>query len=294
MLSLLKSFIKRCFIASFIFLLSCDQTSGNEQSNEKPSCYVVDKELIDGDYQEELQRNIAGLRQMEEKNQTLKRIEKEKEEAKRKEEEKRKKEKEIKDVKSWLIGTWEWTGYIWGQKVWTQLDISDDYIVSYTKNGIADQGSYRIDINSNKIFYGKYSYAKIDTQRKKIYADEGEPYRKVSNSPSFSANNGGNSQRSNNGYYGTTTFRTAADVINHTSSHTFRNNVGNSIKIDFHGMYVNGRLLTNAPRVLNFSSNTATISVSSPYTGGGAMIIRVDASRGTITDGSGDVFWMVN
>ena len=44
-------------------------------------------------------------------------------------------------------------------------------------------------------------------------------------------------------------------------------------------MYVNGSLLTNAPRVLNFNGSTAMISVSSPYTGGGAMIISVDASR---------------
>lgn len=225
----------------------------------------------------------------------MKRIEKEKEETKRKEEEKRKKEEGIREVKSWLIGTWEWTGYIWGQRVWTRLVISDDYIVSYTNNGIADQGSYRIDFNSKKLFYGKYSYAKIDTQRKKIYADEGEPYRKVSNSPSFSANGESYSHKSNNGYYGTTTaFRTDTDVINYTSSHTFRNSVGNRIKINFQGMYVNGNLLTNAPRVLYFSGSTATISVSSPYNGGGAMIIRVDASRGTITDGSGDVFWMVN
>lgn len=209
-------------------------------------------------------------------------------------EEKRRKEEEIRKVKSWLIGTWEWNGIIWGQRVWAKLNISDDYIIASSIYGVDDQGSYSIDMDNQTIHYGKYSYAKIDTRRKIIYADEGEPFRKVSNSPSFSANNGGNSLRSNNGYYGTTTFRTAADVINYTSSHTFRNNVGNSIKIDFHGMYVNGRLLTNAPRVLNFSGSTATISVSSPYTGGGAMIIRVDASNGAIVDGSGDVFRMVN
>lgn len=64
MLSLLKSFIKKCFIAIFIFLLSCNQIRGNDQGNEKPSGYVVDKEVIDVDYQAELQRNMAGLRQM--------------------------------------------------------------------------------------------------------------------------------------------------------------------------------------------------------------------------------------
>ena len=70
--------------------------------------------------------------------------------------------------------------------------------------------------------------------------------------------------------------------------------MGNNIKITFQGLYSNENLITNAPRVLNFSGSSATISVISPFNGGGAMFIRVDASRGTITDGSGDVFWIVD
>ena len=284
MLSMLKSFIKCSLITSFFFLLSCAQTKGNDQSNEKPSSNSVEKEVINENYQAELQQHMAGLQQMDHRNQELK---KEKEEIR--------KEEELREVKSWLIGTWEWTGNIYGQRVWARLVISDDYIVAPSIYGIEDQGSYRIDLENQTIHYGNYSYAKIDTRRKLIYADEGEPYRKISNSTSFSANGGGNSYRSNQGNYGATTaFRADIDVINYTSFHTFRNNAGNRIKINFQGMYVNGSLVTNAPRVLNFNGTSATISVSSPYTGGGTMIIRVDASRGTITDGSGDVFWMVD
>ena len=284
MLSLLKLLIKSSIIVGLFFLLSCAQTNGDEQSNEKPSDNAVVEEVIDDNYQAELQQHMSGLRQMDDRNQEL-----------RRETEEKRKEEELREVKSWLIGTWEWTGNIWGQQVWTRLDISDDYIVASSTYGIDDQGTFRIDIDEQTLYYGNYSYAKIDTRRKKIYADEGEPYRKVSNTPSFSTNGGGNSYKPNNEHYeATPSFRTDSDVINYTSSHTFKNSAGNRIKINFQGMSVNGSLLTNAPRVLNFSGSTATISVSSPYTGGGAMIIRVDASRGTITDGSGDVFWIIN
>ena len=71
--------------------------------------------------------------------------------------------------------------------------ISDDYIVAPSIYGIEDQGSYRIDLENQTIHYGNYSYAKIDTRRKLIYADEGEPYRKISNSTSFSTNGTSNS-----------------------------------------------------------------------------------------------------
>lgn len=114
----------------------------------------------------------------------------------------RRKEEEIREVKSWLIGSWQWTGYILGQRVWARLDISDDYIVASSIYGIDDQGQYSIDVDNQTIHYGNYSYAKYD-KRKKIYADEGEPYRKVSNTPSFltksTSNSYNSSSSSNNG-----------------------------------------------------------------------------------------------
>lgn len=185
MFSMMKSFIKWFLTTSFFFLLSCAQTNKSDQSNEKPSDNAVDKEVINEDYQAELQRNMSGLRQMDDKNQELKR-----------EKEEKIKEEELKEVKSWLKGTWEWTGIIYGQRVWAQLIISDDYIVAPSIYGIDDQGSYRIDLENQTIYYGNYSYAKIDTRRKMIFADEGEPYRKISNSTSFSTNSTSNSYNS--------------------------------------------------------------------------------------------------
>ena len=185
MLSMLKLFIKCSLITSFFFLLSCAQTKGNDQSIEKPSSNTVDKEVINENYQAELQRNILGLRQMDDRNQELER-----------EREEIRKEEEIREVKSWLIGTWEWTGNIGGQRVWARLVISDDYIIAPSIYGIDDQGTYRIDLDNQKIHYGNYSYAKIDTRRKLIFVDEGEPYRKISNSTSFSTNSASNSYNS--------------------------------------------------------------------------------------------------
>lgn len=198
-----------------------------------------------------------------------------------------------------LQGTWEWSGYIYGSKEWGRLEVSDGQIVAYSSNGIIDQGSFNLDWDNNTIHFGAYSYLDFrfnfysGWEGLTLYFDKknGEKFRKISNyssynDNSYSYNTGGSSINAR--------FTNDTDVINYTSSHTFKNNAGNSIKINFQGMYVNGSLLTNAPRVLNFNGSTATISVSSPYTGGGAMIISVDASRGTIIDGSGDVFWMVN
>ncbi len=198
-----------------------------------------------------------------------------------------------------LQGTWEWSGYIYGSRALGRLEVSDGQIVAYSSNGIIDQGSFNLDWDNNTIHFGAYSYLDFrfnfysGWDGLTLYFDKknGEKFRKISNyssynDNSYSYNTGGSSINAR--------FTNDTDVINYTSSHTFKNNAGNSIKINFQGMYVNGSLLTNAPRVLNFNGSTATISVSSPYTGGGAMIISVDASRGTIIDGSGDVFRMVN
>jgi len=198
-----------------------------------------------------------------------------------------------------LQGTWEWSGYIYGSRAWGRLEISDGQIVAYSSNGIIDQGSFNLDWDNNTIHFGAYSYLDFRSnfyggwEGLTLYFDKknGEKFRKISNyssynDNSYSYNTGGSSINAR--------FTNDTDVINYTSSHIFKNNAGNSIKINLQDMYVNGSLVANAPRVLNFNGSLATISVSSPYTGGGTMIIRVDASSGTITDGSEDVFRMVD
>ncbi len=201
------------------------------------------------------------------------------------------------EVKTWLVGIWESKGWDeWIGRYTSYVCITENNLrFGYNGQDIYN-GPYEIDMESHSIIFdrhdGYYTHIGFNPQTKRL-EDEDGVFRKVSNCGNVSYNSSSYEARNGNNY-STINFRTDTDVISYTSSHTFKNNVGNRIKINFQGMYVNGSLLTNAPRVLNFSGSSATISVSSPYTGGGALIIKVDASRGTITDGSGDVFRMVN
>ena len=202
--------------------------------------------------------------------------------------------------KKWLYGNWEYSGYDeWIGRYTSYVRITENNLRWGYNGQESYNGPYEINMEESKIYFDRHNgfstYIKFDPQAERLVNDDGRYFTKVSslNGNSNSNNYGQNSY--NSGYQNNMVqFRNDYDVINYTSSHTFRNNVGNSVKINLQGMYVNGSLLTNAPRVLSFNGSTATISVSSPYTGGGAMIIRVDASSGTITDGSGDVFRMVN
>ena len=201
------------------------------------------------------------------------------------------------NIGDWLYGTWESSGWDeWLGRYTSYVCITENSLrFGYNGQDIYN-GPYEIDMESHKIIFdrhdGYYTHIGFNPQTKRL-EDEAGVFRKVSNSGNGSYNSSSYGSRNSN-YSSTVSFRTDTDVISYTSSHTFKNNAGNRIKINFQGLYINGSLVTNAPRVLNFSGSSATISVSSPYIGGGAMIIRVDASRGTITDGSGDVFWMVN
>lgn len=202
-------------------------------------------------------------------------------------------------IGDWLYGTWEYSGYDeWVGRYTMYVSISENELRWGYNGQESYKGPYEIDMNSLKIYYDRHNgfstYINFNPEAERISDGEGHYFKKVNRSvgASYSSSYSGSSFSSSN--QSNVQFRTDSDVISYTSSHSFRNNAGNSIKINFQGMYINGSLVTNAPRVLSFSGSTATISVSSPYTGGGAMIIRVDASNGTIIDGSGDVFRMVN
>lgn len=107
----------------------------------------------------------------------------------------------------------------------------------------------------------------------------------------------GNLTRSSSRNYSdaySTIFNSAFDVIAYTSSNRFRDPYdGSVVVIREEALYVDGQALTGAPEVLNFRGSIATIRVHSPYLGGGALTIFVDAYRGTITDGAGDVYYKV-
>ena len=89
-----------------------------------------------------------------------------------------------------------------------------------------------------------------------------------------------------------TVFHSAWDVITYIISNKFISpDDGSEVVIREEALYVNGQPISGAPEVISFYGSTAIIRVYSPYSGGSALTIRVDASRGTLTDGSGDVYY---
>lgn len=202
-------------------------------------------------------------------------------------------------IGDWLYGNWEYNGYDeWVGRYTMYVCISENNLRWGYNGKESYNGPYEINMEDRKIYFNRHNgfstYINFDPRNQRLSDGDGHYFTKVNKSVGASSSNNyaGNTYGSNT--RGNVLFRRDSDVIAYTSSHTFKNSMGNRISISFQGMSVNGSLLTNAPRVIYFNGSTATISVSSPYTGGGAMIISVDASRGTITDGSGDVFWMVN
>jgi hypothetical protein len=199
----------------------------------------------------------------------------------------------------WIYGNWEYSGYDeWVGRYTMYVSISEDNLRWGYNGKESYNGPYEIDFDDEKIYFNRHNgfstYFKFNSDTERISDGEGHYFKKVNRPVGTSSSNGYSNNSYSSSSQSNVIFRTDSDVIAYTSSHTFKNSMGNRISISFQGMYVNGNLLTNAPRVLRFSGSSATISVSSPYTGGGAMIISVDASRGTITDGSGDVFRIVN
>ena len=220
-----------------------------------------------------------------------------------------KKTYEEKEKKEWIIGTWEYSGFDEYAGRFNMFVIITESDLKWGYNGsVSYDGPYEIDEESHQIIFnrhsGYYTSVGFDPRTERLLYENGKYFTKVNNSNAqrsirLDSNNSesysSSSYGSRNGNSSSTVrFYSDSDVISYTSSHTFKSNNGNKIKITFQGLYSNGNLTTNAPRVVNFSGSNATICVSSPYNGGGAMYLRVDASRGTITDGSGVVFRMVD
>ena len=186
-----------------------------------------------------------------------------------------------------LQGNWEWKGTIDGYSNSCRLGVSDDYAVLATPNSILDQGKITIDLDDKTIHFGStyMNYEVVNCGIKIGDFSNGMIYRRMScGSSSRSSYSGGSSS------YSTTTFNTSSEVMAYVSNR-FRNSSGNTITIKYDGLYSNGNQITNAVRVVRFKGNRASLSATSPYTQG-TLYFTVDASRGTITDGSGDVFYI--
>ena len=78
------------------------------------------------------------------------------------------------------------------------------------------------------------------------------------------------------------TFRSPSDVFAFLSGHTFRDDNGNRLVIKSNSLYMNGRALTGAVRVEDFSVDEATLKAHSPFTNSGFEIWLVKTSSSYI------------
>ncbi len=198
----------------------------------------------------------------------------------RKEDEERRRENDINDI-SWLYGKW----YLNTNGISLFLYIDKDKLTygdidCGVSKAIWD-GDYTLYMNRIEIL-GETMF-KVDLGERKIYTLNGKPWVKASSSSSQSSYSSGGSTR-------TTTFNTSSDVMAYVSNR-FRNSTGNVITVKYNGIYCNGNPITNAVRVVRFNGSHATLSATSPYASG-TLYFSVDASRGTITENSGDVFYI--
>lgn len=208
MLSFLNLLIKSSIFVGLFFLLSCAQTNGSDHINEKPRDNAVDKEVINENYQAELQQNMSGLRQMDDRNQEM---------VKRKEED---------EVKVWLYGNWEISGYDeWIGRYTSYVCITEKKLRTGYNGQELYYGTYEIDMKSHKIYFDRHNgfstYIKFDPQAERLVNDDGRYFTKVSSLNGNSNSNNYGQSSYNSGYQNNIVqFRNDYDVINYTSSHT--------------------------------------------------------------------------
>lgn len=83
------------------------------------------------------------------------------------------------------------------------------------------------------------------------------------------------------------TFRTDSDVMRYLTDRTFYSD-SHRMAFTYNGVTIDGRTVSGAPRISNFSSSSATIIVN-PIGGGRAVSLYLNASNGTINY-DGDIF----
>lgn len=185
-----------------------------------------------------------------------------------------KKEQEDTKGPEWLQGSWELTiDSPYGVIATYYLTINGQN--AHLVEGDTDKYNGRYEIRDGYIIVGPRKYYINDNYQRLDY----NQYRwhKIS---------GGNSRQVNSGR--SSSFGSANDVMRYLSGRTFYND-GDGLRIDYNAVYLNGRALTGAPRVVDISGNSATVVANSPYSGGGALRFYVNSSNGTVTQ-NGDVY----
>lgn len=174
----------------------------------------------------------------------------------------------------WIQGSWELTiNSPYGAIATYHLTINGQN--AHLVEGNKDKYNGRYEIKDGQMIVGPRKYDINDQYQRLEYAQY--RWHKISGGSNHQAYQGRNSS-----------FSSASDVMRYLSGRTFYNS-GDGLRIDYNAVYLNGRALTGAPRVVDISGNSATVVANSPYSGGGTLHFYVNASRGTITQ-DGDVY----
>lgn len=192
----------------------------------------------------------------------------------------------------WMGGTWSLTlsgndrivgHYCFHSTLRVDLQNGTAMMIDEDDREVRYNGSFTIQESDNRIVMGDL-YVKYDPSIYAFYEDHGgyrTCYEKVSddahsNSRSYSKSQSASFSSSN------TSFNHAEDVYRYLSSHRFR---GSDCSVTFSNggsvMCYNGNPITNAMEVISFSSHSAVLRYTSPYSPGPGRI-WVDCQAGTV------------
>ncbi len=194
------------------------------------------------------------------------------------EEAKRKQQQEEEEKKrrgpEWLQGSWELTiNSPYGVIATYHLTINGQN--AHLVEGNKDRYNGLFEIIDDHMIVGPRKYYINESYQRLDYAQY--RWHKISGGSSSQASSGRSSS-----------FDSSSDVMRYLSGRTFYNS-GDGLRIDYDAVYFNGTAMTGAPRVVDFSGNSATIVANSPYSGGGSLRFYVNSSNGTVTQ-NGDVY----
>ena len=169
----------------------------------------------------------------------------------------------------WLQGVWVMSfDSPYGKIAEYKLVIHGNQIV-YSKDGNERyNGNYTY--SNGRIKFGNYNY-KVDLSRKIIDSDTPfHPFKRISGGSGNSVGNNIN-------------FRTSTDVMSYVIGKTFYGTNDIRIKIDWDGIYINGRRqYSGAPQVVSFNSSKAIIKIS--IIPNGELKFLVQPQNGSIVD----------
>lgn len=190
----------------------------------------------------------------------------------------------------WINGSW--SCYSDGVSLRIDIDRNTSSIEAFADGYHVSSYQYKYSADDNRlhlIFNGSTTsgYFVADNSIERIVTANGIKMTRggqssvTSGRSSYSGNN--NSSSSNH----STRFNSHNDVMIYASENSFVNS-RNTLRIKWDGVYLNGRCLTGAPRVVSATSTSATIEASA-FGGGNTLRFYVNPVSGTITQ-AGDVY----